>query len=195
MFLFCFLIPLFMEFPNLKIVELDDSNRHLIDSFECDFSELSDFLKEDALLQAKQSVNKTYLWVSDKGLLLAYMTLCVDAILLSAAMRSKLSQKGISYKSLPALKIGRLAVRNGFTGIGIGRKTLFFAINIAIEINRHAACRFLTVDAKNYAGAKNPVGFYEKAGFVFTKDPKKGADSIPMYLDLLGTINASSKRN
>ena len=184
-----------MVFPYFKVVELNDSNLHLIDSFECDFSELSDFLKEDALLQAKQSVNKTYLWVSDDGVLLAYLTLCVDAILLSAAMRSKLSKKGINYKSLPALKIGRLAVRNGFTGIGIGRKALFFAINLAIEINRRAACRFLTVDAKNYAGAKNPVGFYEKAGFVFTKSPKKSADSVPMYLDLLGTINASSKGN
>ena len=35
---------------DFEIIELNDSTKDLLSSFECDFSELKDFLVEDAIL-------------------------------------------------------------------------------------------------------------------------------------------------
>jgi len=178
-----------VDLLDIEIVELNESTKNLIDSFSCSFVELEKFLQEDALNQRKQCVNKTYFWVlKADGRLVAYLTVCVDAIIIGSAMRSKLSKKGINYKSLPALKIGRLAVNKDFTGKGIGRQLISFATRLAIKINNEASCRFLTVDSKNYSDSlgKNPVEFYKKMGFAKIKEGKN--NSVPMYKDLISSI-------
>jgi len=174
---------------NLEIIELNDSTMELISSFDCGFTELKDFLVEDSLFQTKQSVNKTYLWVlKDNNQLVAYATVSVDAIVLNTRMRSMMTKKGINYKSLPALKIGRLAVRKGFTGKGIGKIMLGFAMGLVDDINRKAGCRFILVDSKNYLDSegKNPVDFYLKSGFSPIKEIR--GRSVPMFLDTMNVI-------
>ncbi|MFA6320023.1 MAG: hypothetical protein WCX66_03805 [archaeon] len=171
------------------LVELNDSTKGIVYSFVCDFEELKDFLVEDAFNQSVQSVNRTYLFVSKEDkLLLAYVTVCVDAIVLGKSVRNLFSKKGVSYKSLPALKIGRLAVRKGFTKQGLGKNILAFVYGLCLEINKKAACRFITVDSKNYVddSGKNPIDFYLKMGFSPIKEIK--GKNVPLFKDLLGAI-------
>ena len=177
------------KFFEVEIVELNDLTNELVNSFECDFKELKDFLVEDALAQSKHSVNKTYLWIlKNSKELVAYVTVCVDAIVLGTKLRTKMEKKGINYKSLPALKIGRLAVNKGFVGRGYGKRIISFIAGLVSDINQKAACRFIVVDSKNYLNkeGKNPVDFYLKMGFSPIKEIK--GNSVPMFFDTMRVI-------
>ena len=51
---------------DIEILELGDSTSKFIEGFECDIPEIENFLKEDALYQRKEEVNRTFLWMSRK---------------------------------------------------------------------------------------------------------------------------------
>lgn len=54
-------------------------------------------------------------------------------------------------KSVPAVKIGRLAIDKTFKGKGLGRMILSNLIDDCLKLNKKIACRLITVDA--YKGA------------------------------------------
>ena len=113
------------------------------------------------------------------------MSVLTDAINLNADLKGYFrSKEKIEYKSLPALKIGRLAVDDDHLGKGIGTQMIYFATFLAREIySKYCGCRFLTVDAKRGSiPEKDSPHFYRKLGFDVLKPRDKG--SVPMYLDL-----------
>ena len=192
------------EYPvlDIHIEQLSDFNAHYLNNFSCHIQDLEDFLKEDALVQQKEGVNITYLWLSNADkTILSYVTICTDSINLHGEKREEMHQIGIGYKSLPAIKIARMAVHKNFVRRGIGSRMIAFAINIGIEISNQVGCRFLTLEAKNTPNipeVQKPVHFYKKLGFQILKERKPNADYVHMYRDLgplIKSVRISQTKN
>ncbi len=86
-------------------------------------------------------------------------------------------------KDYPAVKIGRLAVAEGYEGTGIGRDIIRFIKYMFAHGNR-TGCRFITVDA--YVEATE---FYLKCGFNFVSEKDKDERTRSMYYDLINIID------
>lgn len=147
--------------------------------------ELVDFLIEDALDNQNKKISVTYLWfLKDSQELVGYISLLNDRINLEENLKDYFKSKGVLYKSLPALKIGRLAVDDRFLRRGLGTLMIAFATKIAERIFlAYSGCRFITLDAKrNNDKSKDVIHFYKRLGFQVLKERMKG--TTPMYLDL-----------
>jgi GNAT superfamily N-acetyltransferase len=186
------------EYPldDIEIIELTDATSLFLNDFECELKELKDFLIEDALNQSKQSINRTFLWISKKEkILLSYITICADAISLDGIKKTEMREVGIKYKSLPSLKIGRMAVHKNYVKRGIGKRMVSFAISRALKVNEECACRFITLDAKNdevIPNYKKPIHFYKKIGFLELKRRPKN-NTVHMYKDIIDIISPRLK--
>ena len=159
------------------------NNKHDLSNFKSYEKELIDFLIEDALNNQMQKLSVTFLWFYEKNLV-GYVTLLNDKINLEGNLKEFFREKDIHYKSLPALKIGRLCVHDDFRKKGIGRLMVLFAIKQANEISENkSGCRFITLDAKrNEKRELDSIHFYKKLGLKLLKERIKG--TTPMYLDL-----------
>jgi len=162
--------------------------------------ELEDFLKENALKEQEVDFSRTYLFFHGE-VLAGYVTILMDAQKVDYNRQSdpliKLKGKtNQGYKSVPALKIGRLCVcdryntqleNSDFSGLG---KIIFSAVlSLAIELSKKAGCRLITTHAKKSTKAYK---WYEKLGFLYSFNKEKteellakeSVDSIPMLYDL-----------
>ena len=99
-------------------IDLIDQH-HQVDVFQSYEKELVDFLQEDALENQKQRLSVTFLWFYE-GKLVSYITLLNDKINLEGDLKEFFREKGIHYKSLPALKMGRICVDDKFLRRGLG---------------------------------------------------------------------------
>ena len=178
---------------NFKIEKLEEFHRDTIVHFQSYEKDLVDFLLEDAWDNQKKNISVTYLWFDKKSKKLAsYITILTDTINLSPTQKEEFRTKNITYKSLPALKIGRLCVSDDFLRKGIGSLMIQFAMFHVVNINTVAGCRFLTLDAmRNSDISKDPLHFYKKLGFKILRDREKG--TIPMYRDLHAIIEEKKK--
>jgi hypothetical protein len=137
-------------------------------SFFCPVTEYNDYLTVDAIRSLKDHIAKTWLLCDHKtGKIAAYVSLIMDAIRLSY---SEKELHGLSYpfKTIPAMKIAKLAVDGCFSEIyrGIGSFMINTAMGKAIDCNEdYCAARFLTVDA-DIEHDKGVLVFYEKNGFL-----------------------------
>lgn len=168
---------------DIEIISINSKHNELLNRFETDVDELKYFLTEDALKNQQQKISLTFLWFY-KDQLVSYISLLNDKINLEGNLKVFFKEKDILYKSLPALKIGRLCVHNDFRKRGLGKLMILFAVQKAAFIgNNVAGCRFITLDAKrNEKRELDSVYFYTKMGLKVLKERKKG--TIPMYLDL-----------
>ncbi len=159
------------------------TEEHNLNDFKSYEPELVSFLIEDALCNQHQNLSVTFLWFY-KNRIAGYITLLTDKINLEGNLKEFFREKDIHYKSLPALKIGRLCVHDDFLRRGIGKLMLLFAIKTANDINKSkAGCRFITLDAKrNIRKELDSIHFYKRLGFKVLKERSKG--TTPMYLDL-----------
>ena len=159
------------------------NKNHDLHSFKSYELELVKFLFEDALDNQEKRVSVTYLWFYC-GNLVGYITMLTDRIHLEGNIKCYFRGKGINYKALPALKIGRLCVDDHFLRMGIGKLMISFAVNKADQLyGEIAGCRFITIDAKrNTDRSKDAIHFYKKLGFVILKERQKG--TTPMYFDV-----------
>lgn len=175
----------------LRVEKLNEAHSDVIKSLKSYEPELIDFLIEDALNQQNRKISVTYLWFLRKSNdLVAYITVSPDCVKLKnidPSLSQKFRDKGINYKSLPALKIGRLCVDDRFQKRGIGTLIIQFAISTAIKLSNQVGCRFLYLDAKrNEESSKDAIHFYKKIGFELYKE--RDSRETPLYLDLLPFI-------
>ena len=179
--------------------KIKPKHRPLIEKFLSYQEDLQEFLVEDALKLQDISISNTLLVFDAKTYrktdnleILGYLTILNDGIILDKTLRNEFSKKGITYKSLPALKIGRLCVDDRFQKRGIGRCLLVWAMYRAAMLNQSSACRFVTLDAKRDDNKEvDSLEFYLKHGFQLLYRGKERTDTSPMYLDVIGTIRKS----
>lgn len=159
-----------MKFKVKKLKE-----NHKLDEFKSYEKDLERFLIEDALDNQRENISLTFLFFKNQKLV-SYISLLNDRIDLNKKLQKRFKKKNIHYKTLPALKIGRMCVHDRFLQQGLGKKMILFAIQKAYEISlQKAGCRFLIVDAKD-----NAMGFYKKLDFKFLDEKQ----SDLMFLDV-----------
>jgi GNAT superfamily N-acetyltransferase len=187
---------------------LDKSHTALLKNFKTFQTDLAEFLVEDALSGEEWQISNTYL-VFDRGdlrkarrtgtppVILAYITILNDSIRLDGELKDLFKNKGVEYKALPALKIGRLCVHDDYRGHGLGSCLIAWAVSRVVHMNRVCACRFITLDAKRHSDQKlDSYHFYRKLGFLVLKRKGKSDAEIarqnsgttPMYLDLYKVV-------
>ena len=82
-------------------------------------------------------------------------------------------------KSVPAVKIGRLAIDKTYKGMGLGRMIIENLVEECLELNKKIACRLITVDAY-----KDALPFYQRLGFDFLTEKDTQEDIRQMFFDL-----------
>jgi ribosomal protein S18 acetylase RimI-like enzyme len=158
--------------------------------FSCSIAEYNQYLAQDALRSRKDHVALTWL-LKDKedGGTVAYMSLIADAIKLSVTEK-ELHHLDYPFKTIPAMKIAKLAVSNSYAekykGIGSVMITAAHIIALLCDTD-YFSCRFLTVDA-DIEHDSGVLSFYEKNGFVinselFNKNRKTVSMRKDIYID------------
>ncbi|MCR4817776.1 MAG: GNAT family N-acetyltransferase [Fretibacterium sp.] len=120
--------------------------------------EMEDFLRNEAFSEQELGTNTTHLLIDEQnGVIVAYISLCADAIPLELKERE---EEGMTYSTSPALKIARLAVATDYHGRGIGKQLIRYAAYVAHEMTENCGIAFLTLDCYEHR-----VSFYEHLGF------------------------------
>lgn len=151
----------------LSIKEIDDISHY---SFDSHIEEYNNFL-EIAEKFYDLNISKTFLLIHrETNELLAYMTLSADSIKLTNEEKELHDIGKVPYASIPALKVGKLAVNKESSKKaarkGYGSFLLEMARAYAFDMNElGVACRFITVDADIEYEPDTPQ-FYFKNGFV-----------------------------
>jgi hypothetical protein len=159
-----------------------------VNGFKCGIPEYAAYLCDEALRAQADHIAKTWLLIEEaSGDIAAYMSLIADAVKLSNAEK-ELHRLDYPFKTIPAMKIAKLAVNECFRQRykGLGTLLIYQSGQIARDCNTdYCAARFLTVDA-DIEHDPGVLVFYEKAGFTLNaalsagKHPKQ----ISMRLDI-----------
>ena len=165
-----------------------------IKPFDCGDDDLNDFLFNKALLYQKELLATTFI-VENEERTLGYYSVLNDSLQLKEEdfpSKSKY-KKFLSYliphpkrhlKSVPAVKIGRLAIDKTYKGMGLGRILVDNIVDDCIELNKTIACRLITVDAYKAA-----LPFYIQSGFEFLTEKDEQEDIRQMFFDLTNLDN------
>jgi len=137
-------------------------------SFCCNIEEYNEYLYKDALRSQNDHISLTWiLQERNTGAIASYMSLIADAIKLSATEK-ELHNLNYPFKTIPAMKLAKLAVSQSFSEKykGIGSFMIGAAMWKALSCNKdYCAVRFLTVDA-DIEHDKGVLAFYKKNGFI-----------------------------
>lgn len=122
-------------------------------SFRSGSDPLDRYFREQATQDVKRRVAACFVAVDDSRAIAGYYTLASAGILL-ADLPHELGKRLPRYPTVPAVRMGRLAVSQNFKGMGLGGALLADALNRSAcsEIAAYA----LVVDAKDGEAA----GFY-----------------------------------
>ena len=153
---------------SVKIELLD--KKHDRGSFDCEVEALNKYLKHMALQHHDKSIARTHvLTFKDPGSpILAYITLNMCEIDLSIE-KDNIGFKRLP-KTLPALRLCRLAVDKKYKNRGIGKHLMGFTLAKAYQISSDIGCAGIVVDAKN----DDAKAYYELFKFIpFTANPMR----------------------
>jgi len=159
-----------------------------LDSFHCQIEEYNEYLFNEALKSYKDQMAVTWLLRERSSeAVAAYMSLIADAIKLTATEK-ELHNLAYPFKTVPAMKIAKLAVSAPFQAkyFGLGTLMVEMATEIAVACNeQYFACRFITVDA-DIEHNESVINFYLKNGFIPNEGTtNKKRKTISMRRDIL----------
>jgi GNAT superfamily N-acetyltransferase len=154
-----------------------------VHGFTCGQKPLDDFLTTAEVEEfEEEGLGRTFLVYCD-GALIAYYTLSNAGLRIEYVTHVKSFSKvqELHVDSLPAVKIGRLAVAKEWQGRGVGRTLVARIAAEALVNGRRSGVRLLILEAK-----KESIPFYEKCGFVLTKETHRERNKMnrTMFLDL-----------
>lgn len=131
--------------------------------FDCGSEPLNRYLREQVSQDVRRRVAACFVALGEGERIVGYYTLASASLLLSelpASMGKKLPR----YPTVPAVRMGRLAVDQGFKGHGLGGALLADALDRAARAE--IAAYALMVDAKDEPAA----AFYRHHGFIALPD-------------------------
>jgi len=132
-------------------------------TFQSDSPPLNRYLKEQATQDIRRRVAACFVALADEGRIAGYYTLA-SASLLLADLPASTGKKLPRYPTVPAIRMGRLAVDQAFKGQGLGGALLVDALDRSLRAE--IAAFALVVDAKDAAAA----AFYRHHGFMALPD-------------------------
>lgn len=124
---------------------------------------LDDYFRQQITQDMRRRVTACFVALDRGQQIAGYYTLA-SASLLFSDLPDTLAKKLPRYPSVPAIRMGRLAVDRGFQGQGLGAALLADALRRAIR--SEIAAYAMLVDAKNDSAA----GFYQHHGFILLAD-------------------------
>lgn len=153
--------------------------------FTCGDPDLDEFYRVDSIESARQLMSVTYALIQD-DVTVAFFSVSNDSIKTEDLPRSarerflKPIPRPKRYKSMPAAKIGRIAVCQEKARCKIGTAILDY-LKAWFTINNKTGCRFLLIDAYN---KESVLKFYEKNDFKFFSTLDEDEETRIMYFDL-----------
>ncbi len=144
-----------------KLAPLDATHDRA--AFQSNSEPLNRYLREQVTQDIRRRVAACFVALSDPSRIAGYYTLASASLLLAdlpASIRKKLPR----YPTVPAVRMGRLAVDQAYQGQGLGGALLADALDRAARAE--IAAYALLVDAKDEAAA----AFYRHHGFIALPD-------------------------
>lgn len=132
-------------------------------AFNSDSEPLNRYLREQVTQDVRRRVAACFVALADGQRIAGYYTLA-SASLLLADLPTGIGKKLPRYPTVPAVRMGRLAVDQAFKGQGLGSALLADALGRAAR--SEIAAFALMVDAKNETAA----AFYRHHGFIALPD-------------------------
>ena len=132
-------------------------------AFNSDSEPLNRYLREQVTQDVHRRVAACFVALAEGQRIAGYYTLA-SASLLLADLPASIGKKLPRYPTVPAIRMGRLAVDQAFKGQGLGGALLADALDRAAR--SEIAAFALMVDAKNGAAA----AFYRHHGFIALPD-------------------------
>jgi ribosomal protein S18 acetylase RimI-like enzyme len=132
-------------------------------TFNCGSDPLNRYLREQVGQDIRRRVAACFVALSDERRVAGYYTLASTSLILTdlpAATIKKLPR----YPTVPAVRMGRLAVDREFKGQGLGGAMLGDALHRAVRTE--IAAFAMVVDAKD----ESAVAFYRHHGFIALPD-------------------------
>lgn len=148
-----------------KIVEVssyfnNSSFKKAIKNISCNAHQpLIDYLSRFAFKHSKDSLYKTYLFLTSDNNVAGYISFSIATIEGNDAKEHLNISRSINYP-ISSLKITRLLVSDDFVKMGIGSQLLMFAYIVGFILSIQTGCKAIVVDAKNDA-----IEFYKNNGF------------------------------
>jgi ribosomal protein S18 acetylase RimI-like enzyme len=146
-----------MSSPPFQVVRLDSD--HERSAFHSGSEPLDNYFKQQVSQDVRRRVAACYVALTEDQRIAGYYTLASASVLL-ADLPMALSKKLPRYPTVPAVRMGRLAVDNEFKGMGLGGALLADALTRSMRSG--IAAYALLVDAKDESAA----AFYQHHGFV-----------------------------
>lgn len=135
-------------------------------AFSCGVAELDRYFQQQVTQDTRRRVTSCFVAITTGDAIAGYYTLASGSIPITE-LPPEIAKRLPRYPTLPAVRIGRLAVDEKFRGQGFGRLLLWDAAARALRAEQ--ANFTLLVDAKDDAA----VAFYRHYGFVaFTTAPR-----------------------
>lgn len=135
------------------------SSRHDLKPFDCGATPLNRYLREQAGQDVRRKVSSVFVAEHKTGRAVhGFYALSMSSVLLDR-LPDSLARKMPRYPTLPAVRLGRLAVHVDARGIGLGVHLLMDAM--ARSLQSDIAWSAFLVDAKD----ENARSFYQKYGF------------------------------
>ena len=132
-------------------------------AFNSDSAPLNRYLREQVTQDVRRRVATCFVALADGQRIAGYYTLA-SASLLLADLPASTSKKLPRYPTVPAVRMGRLAIDQAFKGQGLGGALLADALDRAARAE--IAAYALMVDAKD----KSAADFYRHHGFIALPD-------------------------
>ncbi|MCA1938598.1 MAG: GNAT family N-acetyltransferase [Dechloromonas sp.] len=132
-------------------------------AFRCDSEPLNRYLRDQVTQDIRRRVAACFVALADAQRIAGYYTLASASVLL-ADLPASIGKKLPRYPSVPAVRMGRLAVDQAFKGQGLGGALLADALDRAAR--SEIAAFAMIVDAKDETAA----AFYQHHGFIALPD-------------------------
>ncbi|GMR20205.1 MAG: GNAT family N-acetyltransferase [Gammaproteobacteria bacterium] len=158
---------------------------HARPDFDCGDSDLNEFYSVDSISSGNELLSVTYI-AEDDGKVIAFFSVSNDSIKREDIPKSRLKRflkvfpQKKRYKSMPAVKIGRLATCVDKQGQKVGTDILDY-VKVWFTIGNKTGCRFIIVDAYNNS---RTISFYQDNEFEFLIDDENEKTRL-MYFDLI----------
>ena len=146
-----------MSRPPFRVVPLDTGHDRVL--FNSSSEPLDRYFREQVTQDVRRRVAACFVALSEERRIAGFYTLA-SASLLLADLPVSLGKKLPRYPTVPAVRLGRLAVDQTFKGQGLGGVLLADAIDRAAR--SEIAAYAMLVDAKDESAA----AFYQHHGFI-----------------------------
>ena len=157
-----------MSYKRFRVVSLSrDHGKSVRNQFSSGSEQLDTYFKQQVTQDIKRSITRCFVALTSDDRIAGYYTLASASINLQD-LPEELQKKLPRYPSVPAVRMGRLAVDQNFQGQGLGGALLADALKRLCNASTEIGVYALLVDAKN----KTAANFYLHHGFIqLTNDP------------------------